>query len=126
MAQAQNIRPVGDEHGGGLFVLGWCPWLNKPVRHGGNAGLDAIGNEIAENGVWRQGGVRPDFLGQLAGIGRQRFEALGQPGVFRLLDLDFLLHQGGPFGGGVRLHLGQLELVGQLLFLGLGKLVASA
>ena len=37
-------------------------------------------------------------------------------------DLDFLLHEGGPFGGGMRLYLGQLELVGQLLFLGLGKL----
>ena len=38
--------------------------------------------------------------------------------------LDFLLHQGCPFGGGVLLDLGQLELVGELLFLGLGELVA--
>ena len=38
---------------------------------------DPVGNEFAENGVRRQGRVRPDFLGQLAGVGRQRFEALG-------------------------------------------------
>ena len=116
------MGPVGDQHRFGGFVLAQ---INAEQAGPGRdkTGQDPVGDKLIEDGVGSQGPVLPDFLGQGAGIGRQRLEAFGQPGVLSALGLHLLLHQRGFFGGGLLLNFRHLKLAGQLLLFVLGHLV---
>ena len=123
VAKGESVRPVGDQHD--FRSLGLAGVHAENAGPGGDeSSPDPVGDKLAENGIGCQGAVLPDFPGQGAGIGRQRLEAFGELGVGGALGLYLLLHQGGFFSGGTFLNLGQLEPVGQLLFLGQGCLIA--
>ena len=123
VTEGDGIGPVGDQHGLGFRALVRLH-AEKAGPDSPEAGLDAVGDELAEDRVRGQRTVLLDFLGQLIRPAGQGLDPLGQFGLLRALDLHLLLHSGDLFRDHPFLGFGDLELAGQALLLGQDQLVA--